>query len=68
MDVEESVDGGQVCDETQNTCENTDTNSEQDGQNNAGEYPFAPFLCAGFFVALSFGAQIIQAYLHLLGF
>jgi leader peptidase (prepilin peptidase)/N-methyltransferase len=31
------------------------------------EYPFAPFLCTGFWVALMFGAQIIQAYLSLFG-
>lgn len=31
------------------------------------EYPFAPFLCSGFWVALTFGAQIITWYLSLFG-
>ena len=31
------------------------------------EYPFAPFLCTGFWVALTFGANIITAYLSLFG-
>lgn len=49
-------DGGQVRDETQNEAET-----------NEKEFPFAPFLCAGFWVALTFGFSIIQAYLGLLG-
>ena len=32
------------------------------------EYPFGPFLCAGFWVALLFGAPIIQWYISLLVF
>jgi len=32
------------------------------------EYPFAPFLCAGFWIALMFGAPIIEWYISLLVF
>lgn len=32
-----------------------------------GEYPFAPFLCSGFWVAMMFGAGIITWYLSLFG-
>ena len=32
------------------------------------EYPFAPFLCVGFAVAMFFGTVIINAYLGLLGY
>lgn len=31
------------------------------------EYPFAPFLCTGFWVAMMFGVQILTAYLNLFG-
>lgn len=32
-----------------------------------GEYPFAPFLCSGFWIAMMFGAGIITWYLSLFG-
>ena len=44
-----------------------ETEEGQEGEENPLEFPFAPFLCAGFFLALSFGAPIIRAYLGLLG-
>ena len=50
------------------TQEAGEEEQEVDGDEaNPAEYPFAPFLCAGFFLALSFGAPIIGAYLGLLG-
>lgn len=40
---------------------------ENEGEENPLEYPFAPFLCTGFWIALTFGAQIISWYLSLFG-
>ena len=40
---------------------------QTDVEPNDKEYPFAPFLCVGFWVALMFGAEIIKFYLGLLG-
>jgi len=47
--------------------ENVLSEEETDVESNEKEYPFAPFLCVGFWVALMFGATIIKAYLGLLG-
>ena len=43
--------------------------SEETAENQAlpGEYPFAPFLCSGFWIAMMFGASIIGWYLSLFG-
>lgn len=59
--------GEQVCDQSQNTVLTQEDEDNQTQEVDPAEYPFAPFLCAGFFLALSFGTQIIQAYLSLLG-
>lgn len=50
--------------------EETSTHTEEESGENevsAKEYPFAPFLCTGFWVAMMFGASIITAYLSLFG-
>ncbi|MBR2320820.1 MAG: prepilin peptidase [Clostridia bacterium] len=50
--------------------EETSTPTEEESGENevsAKEYPFAPFLCTGFWVAMMFGASIITAYLSLFG-
>jgi prepilin signal peptidase PulO-like enzyme (type II secretory pathway) len=50
--------------------EETSTPTEEESGENevsAKEYPFAPFLCTGFWVALTFGASVIGWYLSLFG-
>lgn len=48
-----------------------DEHSEADDTNTdtaeSKEYPFAPFLCTGFWVAMMFGVNILTAYLNLFG-
>ena len=44
-----------------------DETSEKAEEDGAKEYPFAPFLCTGFWVALTFGASVIGWYLSLFG-
>ncbi len=38
---------------------------ETESESTSKEYPFAPFLCTGFWIALMFGATIVSAYLTL---
>ncbi len=49
--------------------EATEEATEGTAENEAlpGEYPFAPFLCSGFWIAMMFGASIIAWYLSLFG-
>ena len=52
--------------ESGDTNEPPNEETDEDGVS-PQEYPFAPFLCAGFWIALMFGAKIITAYLSLFG-
>ena len=54
-------------DEVENATQAQET--EELGENQAlpGEYPFAPFLCSGFWLAMMFGASVIAWYLSLFG-
>ena len=47
----------------------TEAETEEATENEVvpGEYPFAPFLCSGFWIAMMFGASIISWYLSLFG-
>ena len=58
--TEETVDGAS------DTTGETEDETTEDAVS-AKEYPFAPFLCTGFWIALMFGARIITAYLSLFG-
>ena len=65
-----------IKDETEETAEATDEVAEEATDEAAepaedgalpGEYPFAPFLCSGFWIAMMFGSQIISWYMSLFG-
>ena len=61
-----------AAEETDETEEATDEVTAEatepaEGEALPGEYPFAPFLCSGFWIAMMFGAQIIGWYLSLFG-
>lgn len=64
-----AADSEQSDEETSTTTETEETAEETADENavSAKEYPFAPFLCTGFWVAMMFGAAIITAYLSLFG-
>ena len=66
--TEENTDGaGENAEETAETTGETEAEETDENTVSAKEYPFAPFLCTGFWVALMFGARIITAYLSLFG-
>ncbi len=44
-----------------------DTDDAAEDQALPGEYPFAPFLCTGFWIAMMFGASVIAWYVSLFG-
>ena len=50
-----------------NKDEQEPTEEPAEGEALPGEYPFAPFLCSGFWIAMMFGAQIITWYTSLFG-
>ena len=55
-------------DEAENSTATEETEEQmEENEVSAKEYPFAPFLCTGFWVAMMFGASIITAYLSLFG-
>lgn len=47
--------------------ESEDTDDAAEDQALPGEYPFAPFLCTGFWIAMMFGASVIAWYVSLFG-
>ena len=49
------------------TDEEASTTEPEEGEALPGEYPFAPFLCSGFWIAMMFGSQIITWYISLFG-
>ena len=54
-------------DEQESEDEQDETADLAEGEALPGEYPFAPFLCSGFWIAMMFGAQIITWYISLFG-
>ena len=67
--MEEAEETATITEETAAEVNETEETAEETEENavSAKEYPFAPFLCTGFWIAMMFGASIITAYLSLFG-
>ena len=70
-EAEITAQADEIAEVTANAENSTDITAQADepteGEALPGEYPFAPFLCSGFWIAMMFGAKIITWYISLFG-